>query len=618
VTRQRRLSVPSSSGPDAVDPNIVASYLDNELDPDAVAEYEKKCLTSDVTLAEVASVHQILSLLGQKVKVPAAARSRMYQLVKGREASRARKTQARRSDVIEPLTTPIQPWVLPEAPRRSWIQRFGPAVVCLLLIGLSSLSAWWSLTAPPPVAFWALPIHLVNEKPAVPPGPTSAKDEPEAHAALEAAADTHTGKGAGNVPQVPQPAPAADVVNQPSKSDAEGSKTAQASEAAAKSKAALSAPAPPAGAIGSAAAAAADGILLRYNPDQRLWERLKGQTPLFPSNRLLCLAPFRATLALGKAQIVLPGESEIRILPQSTAALPALELLQGRLNLPPQPRGSVLVSFADRAVNIETSEASATALERSARLDYGRIITRAPALLIYCTKGEATVSVDKKRELLPALDVLALDAAGTKRNTLEALPSWTEGGEPSPRELQIRDQFARAFHPNRPILADIVVASEDDNPEIKRLSTVALKSLGEMSLLFPMLSRKDDPVARRSALAAIRGYMAQGSEAASRVRDQLVEEFGEETAAFVAKMLVGFSPDEASSPQTFEQLVGLLGPGQESVGVRELALESLKRLTGRDDLGYDPDHPEGRGLGAWKDLQRQGKLRFSAPRSKAS
>ena len=46
----------------------MASYLDNELDPDAVAEYEKKCLSHDVVLAEVASVHQILSLLGHKVK----------------------------------------------------------------------------------------------------------------------------------------------------------------------------------------------------------------------------------------------------------------------------------------------------------------------------------------------------------------------------------------------------------------------------------------------------------------------------------------------------------------------------------------------------------------------
>ena len=34
VTRQRRLTVPSTTGPDATDPNLVASYLDNELDQD--------------------------------------------------------------------------------------------------------------------------------------------------------------------------------------------------------------------------------------------------------------------------------------------------------------------------------------------------------------------------------------------------------------------------------------------------------------------------------------------------------------------------------------------------------------------------------------------------------
>ena len=92
VTRQRRLSVPSSSGSDGADPNVVASYLDNDLDPESVAEYEKQCLTSDVKLAEVASVHQILSLLGQKVRVPAEAKARMYQLVKGRETVRPRSS----------------------------------------------------------------------------------------------------------------------------------------------------------------------------------------------------------------------------------------------------------------------------------------------------------------------------------------------------------------------------------------------------------------------------------------------------------------------------------------------------------------------------------------------
>ena len=113
-------------GPTRVDPNIVASYLDNELDPDQVAELEKKCLTSDVHLAEVASVHQILSLIGQKAKVPTEARHRMYHLIKGREAVKPRAVRASLQTEPSPVSEPVQPWVTPPPPPRPWIERFGP------------------------------------------------------------------------------------------------------------------------------------------------------------------------------------------------------------------------------------------------------------------------------------------------------------------------------------------------------------------------------------------------------------------------------------------------------------------------------------------------------------
>ncbi len=52
-------------------------------------------------------------------------------------------------------------------------------------------------------------------------------------------------------------------------------------------------------------------------------------------------------------------------------------------------------------------------------------------------------------------------------------------------------------------------------------------------------------------------------------------------------------PTKRRIPRSYERLVAALGPEQESVGLRELALDTLKQLTGRDDLGYDADHPEG-------------------------
>ena len=115
-----------------------------------VGEYEKKCLSSDVNLAEVSCVHQILSLLGQKVHVPAEAKARMYQLVKGRESTPAIRRDGVKPAVRVPVTEPIQPWVAPAPPPRHWLERFGPVAGCLALLAVLCWSAYQSLTPPPP------------------------------------------------------------------------------------------------------------------------------------------------------------------------------------------------------------------------------------------------------------------------------------------------------------------------------------------------------------------------------------------------------------------------------------------------------------------------------------
>ncbi len=620
VTRQRRLSVPGSSGPDGCDPNIVASYLDNDLDAEGVADYEKRCLISDVHLAEVASVHQILSLLGQKVKVPSEARARMYNLVRGRETVRPRRTARTNAQQREPVTKPIAAWVVPELTRRSWIERNWQVVACLLLLGVVSWSAWKGLTVQPDMTPLVPVKTLVGgERPKVAVGPQNAAVGAQTEGAEEpalkpdspdlAARETAADSGEREATKAAEAEGKERGGTRSGAEDTVASKTAAGSSAASKS---LEPRPVPAGASGLADAV--DGILLRYDTDQRDWTRLLAATALARSDRLLCLSPFRAPITLGKTRITLVGQTEIRILSQPADEVPSIELVFGRVLLRQSQACSLKVVFAARTLTLAIEPESSIGLERTIRRGYGQSATQGFPLVVYCSQGKASLSLDKQDENLTSSTAAILDTAGPiKLAAADTLPTWVVEAAPSSGEVQLKEQFVRLFHPDRPVLTDMAAAIEDERLGIKSLAIAGIEALGDLSLLMPVLTRKDDPIARRFAMGAIRDYLGRSAEAAKDIHDQLAREFGDETAALVEKMLIGYSEQEASKPELFKQLVGLLSPEDESIGVRELALDTLQRLTGRADLGYSADQPEGPGLAAWKDLLVKGELKARAP-----
>lgn len=613
VTRQRRLTVPSQSGPRATDPNLVAGYLDNDLDPEAVAAYEKKCLSSDVDLAEAASAHQILSNLGQKVPVPPEAKARMYLLVKGREAHRARPSDGA---VEKPKVddAELAPWAVASPPRRRALERVGPVVAFVALFGVLCWSAYESMKPSSPLA---APTATV-------PGEGAAALEGEAAAAgVNAAPAPELGNGFGQpganqanaepFPINPINREGAEAAPAPADTDAEAGGADAAARAAATADAE---PVPdiPEGAVG--VVAHVDGLLLRYNAEKREWERLAAGSAVNGLDRLLVLPPFRARVATDKAVFDLAPDTEIQVTQRTKEEEPTLNLAHGRILVEPSPSETPIhVTFGGRALDVTPPAGAPIGLELAGAWNYGATAAdNVPSLAVHAIRGETALRMGATRETLTGPGAILASAGGSfERPAESAPPEWLAHPQPpSPEEAAQIDDYLQQLPDDRPILTDIVSATDDDDPEIKTLAINGLRALGDLSFLTPILDRPGDPDARQAAMAALRNHLSSSGSTTSRDWEQLQLDLGATDRAWLESLLLGFSDEDAAKAETYEELVETLSPLNESIGLRELAFDNLKRLSGRTTIPYDADDPEP-GFAAWSKLLDNGELR-AAPK----
>ena len=158
VMRRLRLGAPGvADHGDGLDPNTVAEYLDNALPDARVPDFEKVCFESDVHLAEVASCHQILTLvLGEPAEITADSRLRMYQTpellavqAKSRATPRETAVSASVGSGVEHTAQPPEeglrshvPDFLVEATRpRKWHRQV--ATIALLVVLLAGVAIVW-------------------------------------------------------------------------------------------------------------------------------------------------------------------------------------------------------------------------------------------------------------------------------------------------------------------------------------------------------------------------------------------------------------------------------------------------------------------------------------------
>jgi HEAT repeats len=578
VTRQRRLTVPSASAADATDSNVVASYLDNEMSPELVAEYEKKCLTSDVHLAEVASAHQILSLIGQKAKVPAEARYRMYRLVKGREAVNPRVPRAFSPPPPDPLTEPLVPWAPPEPPARTRLERYGPTTGVIALILLLLWTTWKSLN------------------------PDRAARGPTILAQATNTTPTPAGKVAAKVPAVGD-ARKENAAGEAGSSATSKGETDASTETSGATKKAKDSSGLPAGSVGLVEES--DGVLLRFNAMARVWERVRQLDALKNGDRLVSLERFRNPIELGSVEVRLVGETEINAHTPAEGLAAQFDLVRGRVVLTgPKPAAPIAVSVFGQKLVLNVAPGATVGLET---INQG---PSSPGLRLFAAEGDLPIQAGETKETLPGPGVVVFQAPDkfTAKEKRDA-PSWVTNPSPPPLDKQIGESFARYFPADHRVMQGLVEAVGDPNKDVRQLAISALGAIGEVGVeeVISALGSQGDSAVRRAAIGTIRSLMDRGPEMAKAVHEQLIITFGDGQAETVEKLLTGFTNQEALEDATYTKLVQLLSSSD--LAVRELALDDLQRMTGRDDHGFSADTPEGDGLKKWQDLLRLHELR---------
>ncbi|GIW88803.1 MAG: hypothetical protein KatS3mg108_3127 [Isosphaeraceae bacterium] len=596
VTRQRRLSVPPSSGPEATDPNLVADYLDNTLPADKVAEYERLCLKSDVHLAEVASAHQILSLLGQKAKVPPDARYRMYHLVKGREALGERARRSAAPVKPDPVAAEVPTW-RPEPTTQPSANARRTAVAITLAALLLGWSTWDNLrprprpadstpiaSAPPPAPA-GQPAAVAQNVPAQPKEPAIAQPN------------------LGVVPPVaerPMPPPALANVE---RADPLRPADAPGEEAAPPEAMPQPEPAPPA-AKPIATLESESGVLLTRAEAGGAWRRLSAGAALNPGEPLLNLDPFRSTLRIDSLSIQLIDATQIRLLEPTAENSPSIALDEGRL-----------IARADAAaarLNIALPEATLAltlptdvpvGLERTRQWQPGQSRTPEPGLVIYLPEAELSFRHAGQDQTVRGPVRLAFSPTGELREQIvEPSPAWVLEPTPPVDRDEAGRQLLSFFKPEKPPITSLVEAINAESPSIRRLAFQALSLLNQFPLLIDALQTPRQPETRRAAIDALRQALTRGESASNRLLQDLQRAQRDPSwGSLAAALLRGYSPEDLADETIRSQLLAALE--HPDLAIRELALDNLIRITRRgDSMGYDPEEPTPRGLKAWRDL----------------
>ena len=170
------------------------------------------------------------------------------------------------------------------------------------------------------------------------------------------------------------------------------------------------------------------------------------------------------------------------------------------------------------------------------------------------------------------------------------LASPSSAQEPAPPQ--------QAAPPEEPSAEMIIDAEKDELAEVRDLAMKIAMWIDRDDIVTDILTDLDTAQLRESAILAVREASVRGESAVGRIVASVADELAlnEPDAELLRSLLTGSAADEDIEGK--KRLVVALE--HDARLIRQLALERLMRISGRDSMGFDPDAPSAKGLDAWK------------------
>ena len=650
VMRRRRLLADSPDPDHAdVDPNDVAEYLDSVLSPARVAELEKRILENDLDLAEVASVHQILSLvLGKPSEVSSSAKERAYRLI---------KSKSRVHTLLEPIGPKRSPTEAKPAepsgqfnPNSNGMppSRFGTSLVVVTLLILLGVAVYFTVTNPkerplPPLpgpggevasatvgdskvdagkAEPTKPVDLAeatatpNETPAAPAPEVSApaekttpasdaslpKDELDAVPEIDNVKPKVTPEPKeGDAKEVEEAASALIPPVTPSADEKEAMEAPAAAEAGTDVAKADLVPALPGDVDPKAAEAEIDsfvplatytsptGMLLRRS--KKGWERLQPQSQIFASELIANPPPGRSKIEFPTGLVLeMVGQAHLLLAFDPTFDVDCIN-----------PEGDLILTSGKEPTHTKfdvngtawilglNSDGAKVAIKSDLVVPV-RLESTRPAvwrLTITTIAGNVDIARDSQTVKLPVGKQLALRSdESTFAETTDGLPPDWVTAAPEPTVDRMINRLSDEVPLGPGPSNRFRELVEDNNKEIRLYAIGSLASMGEVDALVDFLRHpKYEPV-RSACFQSLRIYAREGGDNLRAVQSSLTRMYRPDVATSLLELIVGFPNSDQWNVILFKRLIERLDA--EELPVREAAIKNLAELTGKT-FNYSAD-----------------------------